>query len=135
MNTVQRLPNIREPVDAILGAPYSQFDCWALVRHLLLAGLGLDIINNPEEAARELREIWAQGDPRDPQQLLQPWDFLIFITRGMVTSHLGLVVDPMTFVHTLNPEEGHGGGVCVDRFTSRLYRPRLFQIARLRMLM
>ena len=130
MAEVKRLPNIRQHVDAILGASYEQYDCWALTRYLLQAGLGLDIVTNPEEAAQQLREVWAQGDPRDPQGLVQPWDFLIFVTRGMVTSHLGLVIDGVSFVHTRET-----CGVCEERIGSRLWLPRLFQIGRLRMLM
>jgi hypothetical protein len=128
MSKVLRLPTIREHVDAILGEPYEKYDCWALARYLLKEGLDLDIIAHPEEAAQQLREIWFRGDPRDPQMLLQPWDAFIMATRGIVSNHLALVVDPMTIVHT-----GPHQGVHLSHVTTWL--PKLVQLGRLRILM
>lgn len=130
MQPVMRVPNIKDVVDPLLGKSYAEYDCWALLRHILHVGFNIDILGNPTQAAEQVCEVWVRGDPRDPLTLLQPWDWLIFITRArlLVTNHVGLVVDPTQMVHTRQRT-----GVCLER--TQRWMPKLFQIARLRILL
>ena len=127
MQTVVRLPNIREVADPIVGAPYEQYACWALVRYLFKEGLDLDIIADPQRAAEQLYEVWFDGDPRDPVMLVQPWDLFIMVKSGLVSEHVGLVLDETQIVHTRRST-----GVVIEPLP-RL-RPKLLQLGRLRML-
>lgn len=131
MQPVRRMPNIAEVIDPLLGRSYAEYDCWGLLRHVLHVGFDIDIVGNPTQAAEQVCEVWVRGDPRAPLSLVQPWDWLIFITRPrlLVTNHVGLVIDPTQMVHT-----GEKTGVCLQRLTPR-WGERLFQIARLRMLL
>lgn len=130
MPPITRVPPIKEIVDPILGASYDEYNCWGLVRYILKVGFDLDIVSNPTHAAEQVCEVWVRGDPRDPLMLLQPWDWLIFITRAraLVTNHVGLVIDPTQMVHTRQRT-----GVCLE--PTRRWMPKLFQIARLRILL
>lgn len=127
MPTVVRIPNIRALVDPLLGRPYREYDCWRLVRTLLKAGFQLDIDADPERAAQHIVEVWYRGDIRAPLALLQPWDFVILATKGLVSNHLGLVVDTTHFVHTRQR-----CGVVLEPL--HRWHPKFLQIARLRTL-
>lgn len=132
------LPDIRSVIDPLIGLPYAQFQmrhvaegqdaCWGLVHYLLREGLGLDLEEDPASASAQLAEIWGPGDPRDPLSLVQPWDGYILAVKHAWSDHVGLVVDATSFVHVRVPT-----GVCIERL--RRWRPRLFQVARLRSLM
>lgn len=130
MQPVMRVPTITDIVDPILGASYEHYDCWGLVRYILKAGFHLDIVADPRQAAEQVCEVWQRDDPRDPFQLLQPWDWLIFITRARlpVTNHVGLVVDPTQMVHTRRRTG-------VVREPMQRWMPKVFQVARLRVLL
>jgi hypothetical protein len=121
------LPAIAPLVEALLGAPYAQVDCWQLTRTLLTQGWDLQLPVQQERAIHHVQEIWWQGEGTDPRPLVQPWDIVIFRTRGDTTQHLGLMVDPQRFVHT-----GRRTGVCLEPL-QRWHR-RLVQVARLRRL-
>lgn len=122
----QAFPNLRELVDPILGAPYEQYPCWALARHLMHVGLNLDIVADPQRAAEQLSEVWFEDDPRDPLTLVQPWDLFIMLRHGMVSEHVGVVVDSETLVHTRRTT-----GVVLEPL--QRWKPKLLQLARLRM--
>jgi hypothetical protein len=128
MNQTIRLPNIRELVDPLLGTSYETFDCWQLVRNLLIQGFGLDIAEQPNQAALLMQEVWFRGDPREPLALTQPWD--LYITCECEdrpwSTHVGLVIDDQAFVHARVATTG----VAIERM--RRWRPKLLQIARLR---
>jgi hypothetical protein len=130
MNQPLRIPNIRELIDEVLGAPYSQWDCWELTRHLLMQGFGLDIAQEPSHAANLMTEVWYRGDSRDPLSLTQPWDLYITYEREdrPWSTHVGLVVDDYTFVHARTAATG----VALDRL--RRWQPKLLQLGRLRQL-
>lgn len=123
----QAFPALLPHVDAILGAPYEQFPCWTLARHLMQVGLGLDIVADPQRAATQLSEVWFEGDPRDPLTLVQPWDLFIMVRHGVVSEHVGLVVDSETLVHTRRTT-----GVVLEPL--QRWKSKLLQLARLRML-
>lgn len=123
----QSFPALRPHVDAILGAPYAQYPCWALARHLIQEGLGLDIVADPHRAANQLSEVWFEGDPRDPLSLVQPWDLFIMLRHGIVSEHVGMVVDSETLVHTRRRT-----GVVLEPI--QRWIPKLLQLGRLRML-
>ncbi len=128
MQQPTRFPNIRTIVEEVLGSPYSQWDCWALVRHLLMQGFGLDIAKQPNQAALLMQEVWFRGDLRDPLTLTQPWDLYITCEREdrPWSTHVGLIVDDRTFVHARIADTG----VAIERM--RRWRPKLLQVARLR---
>jgi hypothetical protein len=130
MAQLVRMPNIRALVDEVLGAPYSQWDCWELTRHLLMQGFGLDIAQEPSHAASLMQEVWYRGDPRDPLSLTQPWDLYITCERDdrPWSTHVGLVVDERTFVHARTASTG----VALDRL--HRWKPKLLQLGRLRQL-
>ena len=130
MNQPLRIPNIRALVDEVLGAPYSQWDCWALTRHLLIQGFDLDIAKEPSHAAALMQEVWYRGDSRDPVALTKPWDLYITCERDdrPWSTHVGLVVDDTTFVHARTSATG----VALERM--RRWKPKLLQLARLRQL-
>jgi hypothetical protein len=124
------LPDLRALVDPLLGAPYAQYTCWHLVRHLVRAGWGWDMAAEPERAASAFRELWYRGDPADPLSLVTPWD--IVICSGLphlpVSTHVGLALDAQAFVHARD----QGVGVVIEPL--RRWRPKLLQLARLRSL-
>lgn len=127
MNSTTTLPDIRALADPLLGASYEEYDCWGLVRELLTQGFGLDIERDPQKAAESIVEVWFRGDARTPLAVVQPWDFLIMATRGVVSNHIGIVIDSQYFVHTRQRT-----GVVLERMTR--WQPRLLQIGRLRWL-
>lgn len=122
-------PPLRAIVDRLLGAPYDAYNCWALLRVLFQEGWQLDLEADPAAAVAQVQEVWFQGDDRDPLALVQPWDILIFRTRGMASSHVGIVYDTTYFVHTRRRV-----GVCLERYIP-VWRPRILQIGRLRRLL
>ncbi len=129
------LPDIKRFVDPLVGMSYATFQsqhggtgadgCWHLVRYLLHAGFGLDLDRDPGLACRQIAEVWGVGDPRDPLTLVQPWDGVILATRHLWSDHVGLVVDPLSFVH-VRPRTG----VVLEPL--RRWVPKLLQLARLR---
>jgi hypothetical protein len=131
MNQPIRIPNIREFVNELLGTSYETFDCWQLVRHLLIEGFALDIAEQPSQAATIMQEVWFRGDERDPLTLVQPWDLYICCEQDNRpwSTHVGLVIDDRTFVHARIAATG----VAIERL--RRWRPKLLQVARLRQLM
>jgi cell wall-associated NlpC family hydrolase len=129
--TADALPDLAAIVEPILGLSYEQYNCWNLVRHLFKAGWGIDFDDDPAHAMAQAEEIWFQGDSADPCTLTQPWDVLVTRTRGLASSHVGVVFDTVHFIHTRKAL-----GVCLEPL--RLWRPprstRLMQIARLKRL-
>lgn len=122
------LPDLAAIVDPLLGAPYEQFDCWRLTRHLYRAGWEEDLDEKPEMAWKHVTEIWWQEDSEDPLEIVQPWDLLIMRGRGMASHHVGISVNQVYFTHTRKRV-----GVCLEPV--RRWAPRLLQIARLRRLL
>lgn len=122
------IPDIAPLVQEVLGRPYSEVDCWGLVRHFFGRGWGLDLDRDPQQAATAVTELWWQEDPRDPLTLVQPWDLVILRTLHAWSSHVGIVTAPNQFVHT-RPRTG----VVLESLASR--RRRLLQVARLQRLL
>jgi cell wall-associated NlpC family hydrolase len=121
------LPDLAALIDPLLGLPYTQVDCWHLLRKVYGEGLGIDFDADPAAAIQHVQEIWFTGDALDPLALLQPWDVLILKTRGVASSHVGIVVNSMQFVHT-----GPRTGVCIAPI--QRWKHYLLQLARLRQL-
>ena len=126
--SVETLPDLRTIVDDLLGAPYEQYNCWALLRVLFQEGWQLDLDADPAAAVAQFQELWFQSDDRDPLVLVQPWDVLILRTRGIASSHVGVMYNETHFVHTRKKI-----GVCLEPFRVG-WRHRLLQIGRLRRL-
>lgn len=124
------LPDLRALVNPILGAPYEQYTCWHLVRHLVREGFGFDMAEEPQRAATAFIELWYRGDTPDPLALVQPWDVVILAGQAHlpVSTHVGLALDAVSFVHARD----QGVGVVVEPL--RRWRPKLLQLARLRSL-
>lgn len=125
--SIDVLPDLAAIIDPLLGLSYAEYDCWHLVRKLYREGWGLPFEDDPALAVRQFQEWWFVGSEADPLTLVQPWDVLIFRTRGMASSHVGIVFTTAQFVHTRQRL-----GVCLASL--RLWSPRLLQIARLRQL-
>jgi len=136
----QTLPDLHALVDPLIDARVSYDDfvsqygrpgedgCYGLVRHLYTVGLQVDLEADPEVALRQLVEIWGPRDPRDPLTLVQPWDAYILATAHPWSDHVGVVMDALTFVNVRRRT-----GVVRERLHT--WRPKLVQLARLRMLM
>lgn len=122
------LPALDALVAPLLGAPYAQWNCWALCRHLIQEGLGIDLDGNPEQAQSLVAEVWYQGDRRPVETVVQPWDLVVIASDGVVSDSVGLAVDTQVFVHT------HLAlGVCLERLP-RWHR-KVLQLGRLRSLL
>jgi cell wall-associated NlpC family hydrolase len=136
MNQTRSLPDILQIVTPLIGLPYEHFQlpgpfgasnaCWGLVRHLLKEGFGFDLATDATSAAERFAEVWYRGDSRDPWEVLQRWDGLVLATRGTLSDHVGLIVEPTTMVHVRQRV-----GVCVEPI--QRWKPKLVQIVRLRM--
>jgi hypothetical protein len=125
-----RLPNLAELAQDVLGAPYTQYSCFGLMRYLIRAGFGWDLVDDPHQAAAEITEIWFRGDGRDPVSLLQPWDCWMLSLQDTLpwTDHVGLVIDAQHWVHSRRRV-----GVVIEPL--RRWQPKLLQVARLRRLL
>jgi cell wall-associated NlpC family hydrolase len=135
VSNLTRLPSIRQLLlDAeatnaqIIGAPYTQWNCWHLVRYLLQAGLGINLDADPRHNMDLVAEYWWHEDTADPLTCTQPWDLWVFRLRGVAAEHLGVVMDSVHMVHT---NETHG--VTIE--TLKRWRPHLLLIYRLRQLL
>jgi cell wall-associated NlpC family hydrolase len=124
------IPDIRPFVDTVLGTPYQEYDCWELVRHLYLAGFGFDLARETESAAKHFQEVWYRGEG-EPFMVARPWDLALFTNSDAwpVGEHVGVIVEPQTFVHARRSETG----VAIGRVRS--WKARLIQLARLRELL
>lgn len=127
MQTEKLLPDLVDIVDPIIGLPYDQYDCWALLRFVFKEGWGIDLDDDPGQAMAHVQEVWFDGDTADPLALLQCWDVVIFRRNGFASGHVGIVMNPMQFLHTRKRT-----GVCIE--VIRRWRRHLLQIARLRQL-
>lgn len=137
MNHTKDLPDIQALVAPMLGLPYEHFQlpgppaaanaCWGLCRELFRLGFGFDLATDATSAAERFAEVWYRGDARDPFTILQPWDGLVLATRGLLSDHVGLIVEPTLMVHVRRRV-----GVCVEPI--RRWKPKLVQIVRLRSL-
>ena len=132
---MQSLPNIQTLVAPLVGLPYEHFQlpgasgasnaCWGLVRHLFQAGFGFDLATDTTSAAERFAEVWYRGDACDPWEVFQVWDALVLATRGLLSDHVGLVVEPTLMVHVRQRV-----GVCVEPI--QRWKPKVVQIVRLR---
>jgi cell wall-associated NlpC family hydrolase len=125
------IPDINHFIQPLLGTPYRPRFCWDLARSLIHQAFGIALEDDPSHANAHFAEIWYRGDARDPLTLVQPWDAYIMLENDAlpISTHVGLVVDTLTFVHARNNETG----VSVERL--RRWKPKLLQIARLRRLL
>ena len=129
--SIDVLPDIAPIIEPILGRSYEQYNCWNLVRYLFKEGWAIDFDADPAHAFAQAEEIWFVGDARDPITLLQPWDVLVTRTRGLASSHVGVVLNSQHFIHTRKSI-----GVCLEPL-QRWMPPRstrLLQMARLKRL-
>lgn len=135
MHNTKSLPNIHRLVEPLIGLPYEHFQlpgpsgqanaCWGLVRELFHKGFGIDLATDSTTAAERFAEVWYRGDARDPWDGLQAWDGLVLATRGLLSDHVGLIVEPTLMVHVRQRV-----GVCVEPI--QRWKPKLVQIVRLR---
>jgi cell wall-associated NlpC family hydrolase len=134
---MQHLPDIQALVKPLIDAdlPYEHFQlpgpsgasnaCWGLVRYLFHEGFGFDLATDTTSAAERFAEVWYCGSMHDPWEVLQPWDVMVLATRGPLSDHVGLIVEPTRMVHVRRRL-----GVCVEPI--RRWKPKLVQIVRLR---
>jgi hypothetical protein len=127
---IATIPPLRDLAQAFLDRPYGADQCWTLVLDLLHAGGFREVDADPVEAVKTFTEIWFHDDPRDPLTLGQPWDLWLLRQKGYgpAVTHVGLIVDTQSLIHTRN-----GAGVVLEPL--RRWRPRLIQLARMRCLM
>jgi hypothetical protein len=125
MNTT--LPDLEGIIDPLLGAPYEQWNCWQLCRHLYKEGWGEELETSPAHAWKHVEELWWHEEGTDPSTLTQPWDLWIMRGLGMASHHVGIVVNDRQLTHTRKRL-----GVCLEPMMR--WTPRLLQIARLRRL-
>lgn len=120
-------PNLSALIAPLLGTPYQTLDCWQLVQQLFQEGFGLDLLGEPAQLNTLMVEVWFQGDPRPLLSLVQPWDCLLYSNKGLVTEHIGVVVNDYQMVHA-RPQTG----VVLEPLTR--YRRQILQLVRLRTL-
>lgn len=123
------MPDIRTIIDPLLGQPYATMDCFDFIRHLYQQGFGLNLAREGASAAQSFQEVWHWHDAHDPCLLAQPWDLVLFVedvTWPIADHHMGVMVDTRVFVHARRSETG----VALGRL--RTWKPKLFQLARLR---
>src|SRR5215510_988774 len=95
---------IHEVITPLIGVPYKAggqspdegFDCYSLVRHVLVQTTGIELPKHPSEVIPYLDEIWWVGEP--PMRI-QPLDIVLLRRFTVVGEHVGVAVDPMHFVH------------------------------------
>lgn len=113
----------------------SGLDCWGLVCLVYREKLGLDLPPHPEadadngEQVRSLiaqdeAESWREVDRADRRE----GDVVVLRVKGLPW-HVGVLVDPLRFVHTSRVK-----GVCVERLESVHWASRIVGYRRLRML-
>lgn len=124
MPLLDTMPSLADLVQPYLVQPYGEHECWRLVIDLLHAGGLLPPEHGPQEALEQVREVWFQGDSRDPLTLSQPWDWWLLRRASPAVTHVGVVVDGLSLVHVST------AGVALESL--RRWRSRLVQIARLR---
>jgi cell wall-associated NlpC family hydrolase len=131
MKPVVEIPDIRTCVEPLLGRPYDDYDCWNLVRLLYREGFGFDLVRDAQSAAARFQEVWSRQMAVDVLTILQPWDLLVIANDEElpVTDHVGIALDAQQFVHARPSTTG----VALGRI--RTWKPRLFQVARLRELL
>jgi cell wall-associated NlpC family hydrolase len=124
------IPDIRQIIDPLLGTPYTELDCWDLVRRVYQRGFGFDLLRDTNAAALRFQEVWYRGQG-DPLAVIQPWDLVIIANDDAlpVSDHVGVIVDTQTFVHARPSETG----AAIGRL--RTWKSRLLQVARLRELL
>jgi cell wall-associated NlpC family hydrolase len=129
--STQAMPDLAALVEPILGLSYEQYHCWNLVRYLFEQGWGIQFDDDPAHALAQVEEIWFIGDSADPLTLTQPWDCWVMRTKGIASSHVGIVLDTQYMVHTRK-------SIGVSLEPLKAWAPprstRLMQIARLKRL-
>lgn len=124
MKHVGPLPTLEYLVEEVLGHPYSEaMDCWALVRYLFAAGRGVQLDVQADLNALVLHEVWFRDDARPYQDIIQPWDGLVFHTAGPLADHAGIAITAEYFVHARRKT-----GVCRERIHP--WSSRLLQVVR-----
>lgn len=125
------IPDISPLIERLLGTPYKARFCWDLTRQLIDEGFGIALEHDPSAANAHLCEVWRNDDTRDPLQLVQMWDCLVFYETPAlpISTHVGLAIDYERFVHARTADTG----VAIEKL--RRWRPRLLQIVRLRRLL
>jgi hypothetical protein len=114
-------------VSPYIGQPYSKGRCWEVVRHLLQAGLGLNLDSEPEKAAHAFSEVWYYADPEPVLSIIHPWDLVILAGGNRISRHVSLALDATAFVHA-----NKRVGVCIEPLLR--WEGRIIQVARLRSL-
>ena len=125
------LPDIHALVDALLGTPYATYDCWDLARHLYEQGFGAALPRDTQISAQQFQEVWYRGAATDLLTLVHPWDLIVTATAAdlPVSDGVGVAVDAQRFVYASRTTTG------VQLGRLRTWRPRILQLARLRVLL
>jgi hypothetical protein len=126
------MPDIWTITNPLIGQPYATMDCFDFIRHLYQQGFGLDLAREGTSAAMAFQEVWHWQQETDPVLLAQAWDLVLFVedvTWPVADHHMGVMVDARRFVHARRSETG----VALGRL--RTWKPKLFQMARLRELL
>jgi hypothetical protein len=126
---MQTIPDLAAIADPLLGKPYTDVDCWQLLRFVLAEGFRYTLDPQPANNLGDVCEIWHCDETCDPWARAQPWDLLVFATSRGITQHVGLVVNDAYLLHT-RPRTG----VCLEPLQRRWIRAQLFQVLRLRWL-
>lgn len=122
-------PNLHALVDPLLRVPvpYSQYDCWGLVTHLVREGLGITLAGDPNDLNTQLREVWSWDDDAPLLGLLQPWDIVLVSIHSLVGEHVGLMVDDIQMISTRVKT-----GAVLEPLAPWHRRKQLVQVLRLR---
>lgn len=92
----------RHIVEDLLGTPYEAMDCFQLIREVFRRDAGIILPNDTQDMALLFGEAWFYQSPEPFEEVIQPYDILLFATKQHgIGTHVGLVVDDgMTFLHT-----------------------------------
>jgi len=122
--------NLNNLITKYLGIPYRNresddgMDCYEIVRTLYNEGLGLDMSSYVPDNTHKFFEYYCIEHGQEfPWNKLQQWDLLLIHPVLRPVDHVGIVLNTMEFVHSIEPI-----GVCVGKIQQ--FKPRIYQIVR-----
>lgn len=117
-------PPIAALVEERLGRPHTAtYNCWTFIQDVFLAGRGIVFDPIIEQNRLRVQEVWWRSDPVALEDVVQPFDLLVFHTRGPLADHIGVAIDAQSFAHNRDKV-----GVC--RETLQSWHQRCLQVLR-----
>ena len=92
----------------VRGRSYDGWDCWGLVVRAYADVLGVELPTHDDAEygvndLRRIRKMMADGQALMPQWIASDthrWGDVVLLRRGVVPCHVGVMVEPLTLLHT-----------------------------------